>query len=102
MDLFYCSDPMPEPMSGTCRVMCADRENEPWRVCGLPGVVLVNVIPGPLASVEEDFYCLKHYRWVYCCAECGEPKESVEHYVCSRCDWMHATWPPRIGGEPIA
>ena len=102
MDLFYCSDPMPEQMSGTCRVMCADGWDAPWRVCGLPGVVLVNEIPGPLAPMEEDYYCLMHYRYAYCCGECGEPKESSERYLCCRCQWEFDLQPPRIGGDAIA
>lgn len=102
MELYYCSDPMPEQMSGTCRVMCADIEDEPLRVCRLPGVVLVNEIPYPLAHAEEDYYCLKHYRYVYCCAECWEPKESRGRDLCCRCQWEFDFRPPRIGGKPIA
>jgi hypothetical protein len=77
---------IPEQMTGACRVVCSDGWGEPWHVCGLPGVVLVNEIPGPLAPVDEDYYCLMHYRYAYCCMECRRPKESDERSICRRCD----------------
>jgi hypothetical protein len=88
----------PKEMNGTCRVLCANGD-QPFHVCGLPGVVFVNQIPAPLFPVDEDYYCLMHFRCMFCCAECGEIKESDESDRCRRCDWEISTtiWPE--GGD---
>jgi hypothetical protein len=77
-------------MDGTCQVICTEWWNlpiAPTDICGKPGVVYVNEWRGPTIPAREQYVCAQHYRWIFCCAECGEPKESIEGYFCRRCAW---------------
>jgi hypothetical protein len=91
VELYDCRDPIRAPMNGTCRVVCAEN-NEPLHVCGLPGVVLINEIAAPLAPVDEDYYCLMHYRYIFLCGECGAPRESSQRDLCRQCHWELSMW----------